>query len=107
MARIRSLIMDPDRAHLVPFNTTDREQELALRLGFPGRGEPEIFRWAPRAAAKSSRKKRFRILLVQEPREQGGIDRGHRADRARKPSMKQLLSSLTKVSEAKVTLLLT
>jgi len=23
--RIRSLIMDPDRAHLVPFNTTNRE----------------------------------------------------------------------------------
>src|SRR5437016_14353285 len=30
--RIRCLIMDPDRAHLVPFNTTDREKELALRL---------------------------------------------------------------------------
>src|SRR6058998_1598028 len=33
--RIRSLIMDPDRAHLVPFNTTNREKELALRLGIP------------------------------------------------------------------------
>ncbi len=32
---IRSLIMDPDRAHLVPFNTTNREKELALRLGIP------------------------------------------------------------------------
>src|SRR5229473_3902578 len=27
--RIRSLIMDPDRAHLVPFNTTTMEKELA------------------------------------------------------------------------------
>src|SRR5437868_12931733 len=33
--RIRSLILNPDRAHLVPFNTTHREDQLALRLGIP------------------------------------------------------------------------
>lgn len=33
--RIRSLIIDPNRAHLVPYNTTDQERELALRLGIP------------------------------------------------------------------------
>jgi hypothetical protein len=42
--RIRSLIIDPDRAHLVPFNTTDREKELALRLGIPMYGaDPKFF----------------------------------------------------------------
>src|SRR6185437_2193162 len=42
--RIRSLIMDPDRAHLVPFNTTNREKELALRLGIPMYGAaPKFF----------------------------------------------------------------
>jgi PGM1 C-terminal domain/ATP-grasp domain len=42
--RIRSLIMDPDRAHLVPFNTTHREKELALRLGIPMYGaDPKFF----------------------------------------------------------------
>ncbi len=42
--RIRSLISDPDRAHLVPFNTTDREKELALRLGIPMYGaDPKFF----------------------------------------------------------------
>ena len=42
--RIRSLIMDPDRAHLVPFNTTNREKELALRLGIPMYGaDPKFF----------------------------------------------------------------
>src|SRR5438309_4977478 len=42
--RIRSLIMDPDRAHLVPFNTTNREKELALRLGSPMYGaDPKFF----------------------------------------------------------------
>src|SRR5436305_6502014 len=44
LERIRSLIMDPDRAHLVPFNTTRREKELALRLGIPMYGaDPKFF----------------------------------------------------------------
>src|SRR5258707_1475709 len=42
--RIRSLIMDPDRAHLVPFNTTNREKELALQLGITMYGaDPKFF----------------------------------------------------------------
>src|SRR5438034_1177348 len=42
--RIRSLVMDPDRAHLIPFNTTNREKELALRLGIPMYGaDPKFF----------------------------------------------------------------
>jgi hypothetical protein len=35
LQRIRSLIDDPTRAHLVPFNTTVYERDLALRLGIP------------------------------------------------------------------------
>ena len=42
--RIRSLIMDPERAHLVPFNTTNREKELALQLSIPMYGaDPKFF----------------------------------------------------------------
>src|SRR5262245_956358 len=42
--RIRSLIIDPSRAHLVPFNTTNREKELALQLGIPMYGaDPKFF----------------------------------------------------------------
>lgn len=33
--RIRSLIRDPDRAHMVPFLTTEAELELAVALGIP------------------------------------------------------------------------
>jgi hypothetical protein len=33
--RIRGLIPDPDRAHLVPFMTTWDDRELAMRLGIP------------------------------------------------------------------------
>jgi hypothetical protein len=35
LARLRELIPDPDTAHLVPFITTEAEQELAVRLGIP------------------------------------------------------------------------
>src|ERR1700693_1633007 len=42
--RIRSLIMDPHRAHFIPSNTTNREKELALRLGIPMYGaNPKFF----------------------------------------------------------------
>lgn len=33
--QIRSLVVDPDRAHLVPFMTTWDDRELAMRLGIP------------------------------------------------------------------------
>jgi hypothetical protein len=32
---IRSLIPDPENAHLVPYNSTELERDLALRLGIP------------------------------------------------------------------------
>ncbi len=35
VAHIRSLIPDLNRAHVVPYNTTDLERELAVRLGLP------------------------------------------------------------------------
>ena len=42
--QIRSLILDPDRAHLVPFLTTGYERDLALRLGIPMYGaDPKYF----------------------------------------------------------------
>jgi hypothetical protein len=35
LAQIRALIPDRDRAHLVPYNTTELERDLAIRLGIP------------------------------------------------------------------------
>lgn len=35
ISKIRELIIDPDRAHLVPFMTTWSDRELAMRLGIP------------------------------------------------------------------------
>src|SRR3989449_11257409 len=40
---IRSLILDFDRAHLVPYNTTTLERDLAIRLGIPMYGADSKF----------------------------------------------------------------
>src|SRR6266446_6540068 len=95
--RIRSLIMDPDRAHLVPFNTTNREKELALRLGIPMYGaDPKFFP----LGTKSGCRKIFMEENVPHPL--GYEDLGSKEEvikaiarmRARKPSIKQVLIKL-------------
>src|SRR5881409_4198137 len=95
--RIRSLIPDPDRAHLVPFNTTNREKELALRLGIPMYGaDPKFF---PLGTKSGCRK----IILEEEvPHPLGHENLGTKEEvieaikemRARKPSIKQVLIKL-------------
>src|SRR2546423_5899459 len=95
--RIRSLIMDPNRAHLVPFNTTDREKELALRLGIPMYGaDPKFFS----LGTKSGCRKIFMEENVPHPL--GYEDLSSKEDvvkaiaqmRARKPSIKQVMVKL-------------
>src|SRR5216117_3599674 len=95
--RIRSLIMDPDRAHLVPFNTTNREKKLALRLGIPMYGaDTKIF---PLGTKSGCRK----IFLEENvPHPLGYENLGSKEDlieaiaqmRAKKPSIKQVLVKL-------------
>src|SRR6266487_728615 len=95
--RIRSLIMDPARAHLVPFNTTSREKELALRLGIPMYGaDPKFFP----LGTKSGCRKIFMEENVPHPL--GYENLVSKEDlieaiaqmRARKPSIKQVLVKL-------------
>jgi hypothetical protein len=44
LEHIRDLIPDPDRAHLVPYNTTELERDLAIALGIPMYGaDPRFF----------------------------------------------------------------
>ena len=95
--RIRSLIMDPNRAHLVPFNTTNREKELALRLGIPMYGaDPKFFP----LGTKSGCRKIFMEENVPHPL--GHEDIGGEEDllnaitqmQARKPSIKQVMVKL-------------
>jgi hypothetical protein len=95
--RIRSLIMDPDRAHLVPFNTTNREKELAVRLGIPMYGaDPKLFP----LGTKSGCRKIFMEENVPHPL--GVENLGSKEElieaivqmRERKPSIKQVLAKL-------------
>jgi hypothetical protein len=53
LAYIRTLIMDPHRAHLVPFNTTPLERDLALKLGIPMYGaDPKLFHLGTKTGAR-------------------------------------------------------
>src|SRR5438105_5353547 len=95
--RIRSLIMDPDRAHLVPFNTTNREKELALRLGIPMYGaDPKFFSLGTKSGCR-------KIFMEENvPHHLGHENLGSKEElieaivqmRARKPSIKQVLVKL-------------
>jgi hypothetical protein len=64
LARLRALIPDPERAHLVPYATSWEERDLALRLGIPMYGND------PRLAAlgtKSGGRRLFREEGVALP----------------------------------------
>jgi hypothetical protein len=51
--RIRSLILNPDRAHLVAYNVTRYERDLALRLGIPIYGaDPELARLGTKSGGR-------------------------------------------------------
>jgi PGM1 C-terminal domain len=95
--RIRSLIMDPNRAHLVPFNTTNREKELALRLGIPMYGaDPKFFPLGTKSGC--------RTIFSEEnvPHPLGRENIGSKEElidaiaemRATKPSIKQVMVKL-------------
>jgi hypothetical protein len=53
VAKIRSLIPNPDRAHLVPYSTTRLERDLAVRLGIPMYGaDPKHFPLGTKSGAR-------------------------------------------------------
>jgi len=97
MEHIRSLIPDPDRAHLVPYNTTELERDLAVRLGIPMYGaDPRFFP----LGTKSGCRQLFEEEGVPHPL---GVENLTTVDdaieaiadvRARKPQIKQVLIKL-------------
>jgi hypothetical protein len=51
--QIRAAIPNPDRAHLVPYNTTSMERDLAIRLGIPMYGaDPKHFWLGTKSGAR-------------------------------------------------------
>jgi hypothetical protein len=53
LGRVRDLIPDRNRAHLVPFNTTELERDLALALGIPMYGaDPRFFHYGTKTGCR-------------------------------------------------------
>ena len=53
LEQIRSLIPDPDRAHLVPLNVTTLERDLALALGIPMYApDPKFFHFGTKSGCR-------------------------------------------------------
>ena len=97
LEHIRSLVIDPERAHLVPFNTTELERDLALALGIPMYGaDPRHFPLGTKAGAR----RLFAEECVAHPLGEEGV--GSVADvvesigrmRERKPELEQVLVKL-------------
>lgn len=97
LARIRAAIPDPDRAHLVPFNTTSLERDLAVALGIPMYGADP--RFLP-LGTKSGCRKIFaeegveHALGAQDIRDLEGVIDAIAMIRKRKPGVRQVLVKL-------------
>ncbi len=97
LQQIRALVRDPHRAHLVPYNTTDIERELSVRLGIPMyAADPRFFAFG----TKSGCRKIFAEEGVQHPL---GIENLHSVDdlvgaiqemRAQKPALQKIILKL-------------
>ena len=97
LRHIRSLIVDADRAHLVPFNTTPMERELAVQLGIPMYGaDPRTFA----LGTKSGARRIFAEAGVSHPIGMEGLRTADdvvgaiAALRARKPALRQVILKL-------------
>ncbi|MGH9195677.1 MAG: peptide ligase PGM1-related protein, partial [Acidimicrobiia bacterium] len=68
--RLRDLIIDPDRAHIVPYITTEIERDLALELGIPIYGCDPSLAWL---GTKSGAREVFETEGIPHPRGVGNL----------------------------------
>jgi len=72
LGRIRDLVVDRNRAHLVPFTTTELERDLALALDIPMYGaDPRFFHYG----TKTGCRRLFEELQVARPLGAEGLSR--------------------------------
>jgi hypothetical protein len=94
LERIRSLIPDPDRAHLVPFMTTWEDRELAMRLGIPMYGADPRDAWR---GTKTAGRRLFAEVGIDHPagrenlRTKGGVVEAIISMRRGKPDMRSVV----------------
>jgi hypothetical protein len=94
---IRSLIPDPTRAHLVPYNTTELERELAVRLGIPMYGaDPRHFHLGTKSGARKvfAEEGVSHPLGVEDLRSLDAIAGAIAGMRKKKPSMARVVVKL-------------
>lgn len=68
---IRSLILDPENAHLVPYNSTELERDLALRLGIPMyAADPKFLHYGTKSGCR-------RLFSEENVNHPGGVEDLH------------------------------
>ena len=95
--QIRALIPDLDRAHLVPFLTTDAERELALQLDIPMyAADPRYFALGGKSGARRlfAEEGLPHPLGVEEIADEAGFVRAIRDMRASKPALRRVITKL-------------
>ncbi len=95
--RIRDLIADPERAHLVPFLTTDAERELALQLDIPMyAADPRYFALGGKSGARRlfAEEGLPHPLGVEDIADEGEFVRAIAAMRAEKPALRRVITKL-------------
>ena len=94
---LRALIPDPDRAHLVPFLTTDAERELALQLDIPMyAADPRYFALGGKSGARRlfAEEGLPHPLGVEEIADEAGFVAAIRDMRAGKPTLRRVITKL-------------
>lgn len=97
LEQIRALVRDPERAHIVPYNTTDLERQVALRLGIPMyAADPRFFAFGTKSGCR-------RIFSEEGVRHPLGVENLYTVDdlldalqqmRAQRPGIKQVILKL-------------
>jgi hypothetical protein len=71
LRRIAALIPDPARSHLIPYNTTLLERDIAVSLGIPMYGaDPRLFEWGTKTGCR-------RLFAEEDVRHPLGVEDLH------------------------------
>lgn len=97
LQQIRALIPDLDRAHLIPFTTTDKERELAVRLEIPMyAADPRFFAFGTKSGARRlfAEEGVEHPLGVENLTSEVGLIEAIATIRAQKPAVEQVIVKL-------------
>ncbi|MGH8969342.1 MAG: peptide ligase PGM1-related protein [Actinomycetes bacterium] len=97
LSRIAALIPERSRCHLIPYNTTSLERDIAVALGIPMYGaDPRLFQWGTKTGCR-------RIFAEEGVRHPQGAEDMHTAEdvaravlgmRERRPALREVIVKL-------------